>query len=105
MEINNNIQLYWSDICQISYEGYKKELSLFHDIMPLKSFEEFTRFVNESKEGIKGLVYLEEGKCTAFLLYNVWEDHGGRYIVLFRSGDMAQLVRIGKRQFVAYFRR
>lgn len=79
MEINNNIQLYWSDICQISYEGYKKELSLFHDIMPLKSFEEFTRFLNESKEGIKGLVYLEEGKCTAFLLYNVWEDHGEIY--------------------------
>lgn len=78
MEINDNIQSYWPDICQIAYEGYKKELSFSHN-MPLKSFEDFNGYMNENMDGIDGLVYLEEGKCTAFLLYNVWEDNGELY--------------------------
>lgn len=78
MEISKNIQLFWNDIFKMAYESYKNELSFFHDV-PLKSFEDFNGYMNESMDGIKGLVYLEEGKCTAFLLYNVWEDNGERY--------------------------
>ena len=78
MEINDNIQSYWTNICQIAYEGYKKELSFSHN-MPLKSVGDFNKFMNESKDNINGLLYLEEDICTAFLLYNVWEDNGEYY--------------------------
>ena len=78
MEISKNIQLFWNDIFKMAYESYKNELSFLHDV-PLKSFEDFNGYMNESMDGINGLVYLEEGKCTAFLLYNVWEDNGELY--------------------------
>lgn len=78
MEINDNIQSYWTDICQIAYEGYKKELSFSHN-MPLKSVEDFNKFMNESKDSINGLLYLEEDICIAFLLYNAREDNGELY--------------------------
>ena len=74
MKISKDIQLYWKDIFKISYENYQKELAAL-EVVSIKSFEEYERYLSENIEGINGLVYLEEDKCTAFLLYNVWEEN------------------------------
>lgn len=74
MEINKNIEAYKTDIIKISYESYTKELAYLKYI-PVKTFENFEQYMNEKMENIKGLVYLEEGKCTAYLLYHEWEEN------------------------------
>lgn len=73
MEISKNIQEYIADIMKISYESYKKELANLKYI-PIKPFEVFKQYMSGNVDGINGLVYLEEGRCTAYLLYHVWED-------------------------------
>lgn len=74
MEISKDIRLYWENIVKISYENYKKEVAGFK-YLPVKSFDDFKRYMSENMAGISGLVYLEEEECTAFLLYNVWEEN------------------------------
>jgi len=74
MEISKDIRLYGDDIVKMSYENYKKEVAGF-EFLPVKSFDDFKRYMNENMAGINGLVYLEEKECTAFLLYNVWEEN------------------------------
>lgn len=75
MGISKNIQLYWNQIYKIAYENYKLEVANFQDVQR-KAFEDFREYVSGNMEGINGLVYLEEGVCKAFLLYNVWEESG-----------------------------
>ncbi len=78
MEINKKIQVYKADIIRMCYENYKKELAYFHNI-PIKTFEDFESYMNENMDGIKGLVYLEESRCTAYLLYHTWEENTELY--------------------------
>lgn len=78
MKSDKNIQLYWKDIVEIAYESYKKELVEIRNV-PIKPFEDFERHMNENAENASGRVLLEEGKCTAFLLYNMWEENGELY--------------------------
>lgn len=73
MEISNNIQEYKSDIIKIAYENYMRELAHF-DYLPIKLFESFTQYMHDNMDGINGLVYLEEGMCTAYFLYHIWEE-------------------------------
>ena len=81
MKISKDIHSFWKDIFKISYENYKKELEAFKYVS-VKTFEDYTRYLNENIDGINGLVYLEDGECTAFLLYHVWEENGEKYCAI-----------------------
>ena len=54
MEISKDIHLFWKDIFKISYENYKKELETFKYVS-VKTFEDYTRYLNENIDGINGL--------------------------------------------------
>lgn len=81
MKISKDIHSFWKDIFKISYENYKKELETFKYVSA-KTFEDYTRYLNENIDGINGLVYLEDGECIGFLLYHVREENGERHCVI-----------------------
>ncbi|MBP3604213.1 MAG: GNAT family N-acetyltransferase [Lachnospiraceae bacterium] len=73
MEIRKDIKNYSEEIIRIAYEHYKREISSM-ERMSIQPSEIFKKYLNDKLHEINGLVYLENGACRGYLLYNNWQE-------------------------------
>ncbi len=78
METRKDIKNYSKEIIRIAYEHYKREISSLERV-PVQSSEVFEKYLNDKLNEINGLVYLENGACLGYLLYNNWQEDAELY--------------------------
>lgn len=74
--IDKDIEKYKNEITRMSFECYRTEISVLKEI-PERSIMDYETFMENKVSFMNGFVYLEDGRCVGYLLYNEWEEEDG----------------------------
>ncbi len=76
VRIDRNIEKYKDEIIRMSFEGYRKEMSILK-VASERSAADYETFMKDKVSVMTGLVYLEDDKFVGYMMYYEWEDTDG----------------------------